>query len=149
MLIRTRNRQGDNRYILRMIEEELIPYAKEARPDTTVSRTEIYERLRKGKVWVLSREANGKPVGFVLFHKRGEELLIEMLAVDRKYQSCGFGGRLMDAVEQFGRRNGCKSAKLFVDEPNPSAQKFYSRRGYVISDYYLAHRCFSLSKSLH
>lgn len=148
MQIRPRNREQDDRYIYRMVYEELLPYANAARPDTRISRAEISRRLQQGTVWVIAPGRKGKPAGFISFFRRDRDLHIDMLAVDRHFQSRGLGGKLMEAAEQYGLERGCQTVKLFVDGPNPLAQQFYFRRGYTVSEYYPSYRCFLLNKHL-
>jgi ribosomal protein S18 acetylase RimI-like enzyme len=52
--------------------------------------------------------------------------------VKPKYHRQGFGGQMMDLVEEAGRQNRVEKAMLTVFTHNPNARAFYKKRGYVV-----------------
>ncbi|WP_010271496.1 GNAT family N-acetyltransferase [Paenibacillus senegalensis] len=138
----------DNRFIYKMVVQELLPYAIQVRPETSVSRAEIERRLTKMEVWIACRHPNGKPAGFLSFQKHGGQIKIDMLAVSRNYQSRGYGEDLMKALERFAENHKADTISLYVDEINEGAIRFYTRLGYTVSAYFPDLKCYSLSKKL-
>lgn len=143
-----RSTRKDTRAIYNMVVHELLPYARQARPETGISRTEIERRLKRMTVWVACRYPNDKPAGFLSFKKRGKQITIDMLAVSRMHQNRGYGGYLMRALEEYGADHKAETIRLYVDEINDGAIRFYNRLGYTVSGYYPELKCYALSKKM-
>ncbi|WP_127585357.1 GNAT family N-acetyltransferase [Paenibacillus koleovorans] len=146
-MITRRIAQRDDRTILRIVRNELLPYTERTMPGITVDRQTLSKRLSEGTTFVLLRKGI-QPVGFVCCLLRGKTLNIDMLAVDRHAQGRGLGSRLMEAAESFGRRNKCTKAVLYVDQANRGAQRFYVRKGYVTRQYIDQYDTYELEKPL-
>lgn len=146
-MIRWRIPEKDDARLVGLVIGRLIPLAREARPDTSISRTEIRRRLRSQKVLVACPKG-GLPQGFVSFKTKGGILSIEMLAVDRRAEGKGLGSALIGAAERYAKRAGAAYSKLAVDEPNVHAQGFYERKGYALDTYMPEYRMFVLTKRL-
>jgi GNAT superfamily N-acetyltransferase len=65
----------------------------------------------------------------------GRHLFIYDLVVKEDARSKGYGGLLMDHVEEIGRHEGCETAALAVSLDREGAQRFYERRGYQKPSY--------------
>ncbi|WP_438449257.1 GNAT family N-acetyltransferase [Gorillibacterium sp. sgz5001074] len=145
-MIRLRNPVKDDPRLLRLVITRLMPFARKARPETTINRREIIRRWRDCRVKVAVK--NHIPVGFVSCKVAGGVLTIDMLAVDRRVEGQGFGSALIGAAEKYGKRQGALLSQLAVDEPNTHAQRFYERKGYGVEVYLPEHRLYILSKKL-
>ena len=80
--------------------------------------------------------------------RKSSMLFIDMLAVDPREQGKGIGHALMKAAEDYGRSERCRSAELFVDDSNPKAIRFYSKRGYEIDTLIPELSCYRMSKKM-
>jgi GNAT superfamily N-acetyltransferase len=65
----------------------------------------------------------------------GRHLYIYDLVVAQGARSGGYGGLLMDHVEEFARRERCETAALAVGLEREGARRLYERRGYVKPSY--------------
>ena len=65
----------------------------------------------------------------------GRHLYLYDLVVTEGARSKGFGGFLMDHVEDIARREGCETAALAVSLDREGAQRLYERRGYLKPSY--------------
>ncbi len=59
---------------------------------------------------------------------------IYYLAVGKVHQREGFGSELMNAAEEWLRKNGAVKVQLMVRSENESAMSFYGNVGYESSD---------------
>ncbi len=59
---------------------------------------------------------------------------VSLLAVEPQCRGSGAGGALMDALERTCLMNGITRLQLEVRTENSAAQRFYSRRGYRITE---------------
>jgi ribosomal protein S18 acetylase RimI-like enzyme len=57
---------------------------------------------------------------------------LERIYVDANYQGGGIGARLMQAVIDYARSEGCGSVWLGVWEKNTAARGFYERQGFAL-----------------
>lgn len=145
-VIRLRNPVKDDSRLLRLVITRLMPFARRARPETTINRREILRRWRDCRVLVASK--GSMPVGFVSCKVAEGVLTIDMLAVDRRVEGRGMGSALITAAEKYGKGQGAYLSQLAVDEPNGHAQTFYERKGYGVEIYLPEHRMYILSKKL-
>ena len=96
-----------------------------------------------GKSITLVAEFGGEIVGFVdaQLYRSPDPMHREMLychiveiAVSRRHQSQGIGGRLLQAAEEWGRRQGAELALLEYNVANTRSGEFYHRRmGYRVA----------------
>lgn len=146
-MIRTRNARRDDRTILGLIKRELFPYTLKTVPDLRFEPAEIKRRLNRNVTFVaVPRRWNA--VGFASVKKAGNDIIIDMLAVDRHSQGRGWGSALLKQSEKYGLSRGCSRVRLFVDDTNYKARMFYSRHGYSEEEYYPSLRCFAMGKPL-
>lgn len=81
---------------------------------------------------VYLHEQNGSICGFVSFRfPRNRTLLIDEIAVDRKYQGQQLGGHLMRWAEHCGRHRNCTAIELWAVE---GKVKWYKNLGYEPSE---------------
>ncbi len=73
-------------------------------------------------------EADNTPVGYAIY--RDEENACELLAIQAIRQWQGYGGALLEALEDRCRRNAMAHIWLCTTNDNLPALKFYQRRGY-------------------
>jgi ribosomal protein S18 acetylase RimI-like enzyme len=146
-MIRKRNALLDDKAIYRMIVGELVPFSKKTMPDLTVDPKTIKRHLNRNMTFVAAR-GQSTPFGFVSFRVEGDALFVDMLAVHRHAQNRGWGVELMARAEQYGVRKGCKSVRLYVDDANQKAIRFYKRLGFDFESYVPSFRCYLFSKRL-
>ncbi|UJF32410.1 GNAT family N-acetyltransferase [Paenibacillus hexagrammi] len=148
-MIRKRLPSVDDRSIHRLVVDQLVPFSKFKRAaNASATFTEIKKRLNQGTTFVVAKGLRA-PVGFISLLHKSKVLFIDMLAVDPRTQSRGWGKELMRAAEEFGRARGCHHAELFVDDSNPKALQFYMGRGYSTEQYFPDLGCYRMSKPLH
>lgn len=146
-MIRLRNPKRDDASIMTMIRVYLLPFKRFFFPEASIKKEEIKKRLRKGTTFV-TLKSNGELEGFCHVMLKNKQLWIDLLAVEKKSQGKGKGAALLKHAEQYGKKKGCRTVKLFVDEVNPGAQMFYRRQGYVMHDYVRHIHCYIYEKQL-
>lgn len=77
------------------------------------------------KYFVLS-EREGNVAGYILFSFNGDSSVIELIAVDEKYQGQRVGKSLVHTMESFVIDRGIKKIKVGTQVNNVSAVQFYS-----------------------
>ncbi|ARF67669.1 hypothetical protein B7C51_07210 [Paenibacillus larvae subsp. pulvifaciens] len=149
MDIQKRNANQDDRWIYRLILEELLPFAQKTNPSLTTGFQEVRSRLNRGITWI-AKEGRKACCGFinVVPLKNKRELLVDMLAVDRQYQGSGIGSRLMNVTEAYAHDKKMRRIGLFVDKSNTKAIRFYENKGYTVSDFIPGIECYILYKEL-
>ncbi len=146
-MIRKRIAGRDDRGIMDIIRNELLPHSKRNMSEVALNRDLLSKRLSRGATFVLLGQGM-RLNGFVncLIHEK--MLNIDMIAVKRKAQGKGQGSELMKLAERYGRKQGCDYAVLYVDQSNRLAQQFYLGKGYAYRDHIDAIQCFSMDKRL-
>ncbi|WP_409342410.1 GNAT family N-acetyltransferase [Paenibacillus sp. MBLB4367] len=147
-MIRLRMPSLDDPHLFRLIERELIPYAKAVFPTLRIGRKDVEKMLDRSKVYVGEQRGSKMPIGFVSVSSAQHVLRIEMLAVEKDYQGIGWGSALMAVAETYGRQTGCTRAQLYVDESNDKAKRFYERIGYATHSFAPEYKCYLLEKTL-
>lgn len=147
-MIRKRKPMTDDRLILRMIRRYLLPMKRTFFPDTVMYSKELRKRLAKGVTYVTT-SGSRKPVdGFCHAVVKGDTLWIDLLAVNARKRKKGRGALLLARAEQYGRAKGCQMVRLFVDEHNEAAQRFYHKLGFELQAYEQRVHCYILSKKI-
>jgi len=141
-------RLQDERAILRIVKQELVPISSRPRLGGARLRKELAARMRRGFTLVGSQTPDGAPVAFVHMEVRQATLFIDLLAVEAKAQKQGWGTVLMAAAESWGRSCGCVEARLFVDEKNVNGLRFYRKRGYHQVRHISEAHCIEMAKTL-
>jgi ribosomal-protein-alanine N-acetyltransferase len=92
-----------------------------------------YEMLENPYASLFGARMAGVPgvVGFACAWVIDQEMKINNLAVHPRWRSQGVGGRLLDHLLEFARRQGCLEASLEVRPSNQAALRLYSRIGFV------------------
>lgn len=147
-MLRKRKPELDDRSIFQLVQKYLLPYARKSLPSKPVSRKAVLDRLNEGITYVVAANEARPPYGFINLMFNDHILNIDMLAVDHVHQGRGMGSVLIHKAEQIGRKKGCNTSKLLVDESNHSAMQFYFKKGYHPQEYVTHIRCFLLSKEL-
>jgi len=147
-MIRSYRPRMDLPQIVRLIREELAPLsAKPVKRETLTSRR-LAARLTRGAVFVASDGRAAPPDGFIHAMTANGMLLIDMLAVRPERRNRNLGTRLLAEAEWYGITRGCHAARLFVDDTNDRAQRFYARFGYRTVKHLRELRCFEMVKPL-
>ena len=90
----------------------------------------------------LVAELSGEIVGFIdarlyqatdAMHRQMIYCLVSEIAVRREYQNHGIGGQLLQAAEDWGRRQGAEFAVLEYHAANARAGAFYQRMHYRLA----------------
>jgi len=147
-MIRKRIPALDDRTIYRLVTEELLPYTRQFAPGTRISRNQIRTRLNRGVTWVAAADSQSRGCGFIHILHKERKLFVDMLAISRRHQGQGIGGRLMNQAEGYGRMRGCRRSMLYVDSTNQRAFEFYQKRGYAVDYFDPAIHCYLMSKDL-
>lgn len=79
-------------------------------------------------------ELKEKIIGTILAGYDGHRGWIYYLAVDEEYQKQGYGKQLLKEAEEWLQNKGATAVHLLTRKNNESAQKFYDKIGYKISD---------------
>ena len=59
--------------------------------------------------------------------------MLEDMVVSSQARGAGVGSELLDQAISFARAQGCKRITLLTDRENESAQRFYDKKGFVVS----------------
>ncbi|TXK75131.1 GNAT family N-acetyltransferase [Paenibacillus sp. N3.4] len=146
-MIRKRLASIDDSAIHRLVVEQLVPYSRTFDPSKPITLTEIRKRLKQTTTFVMAK-SNKQALGFISLLSKSHILFIDMLAVDPREQRRGWGHKLMQTAEQYGKRERCHTAELLVDDSNPKALQFYLNRGYNIKEYVSQLNCYMLTKRI-
>lgn len=84
---------------------------------------------QKNKYFVLS-EREGNVAGYILFSFNNDGSVIELIAVDEKYQGEGVGKSLIYTMESFVIDRGVKKIKVGTQINNILAAQFYNAMGF-------------------
>lgn len=122
------------------LHAELLPDFFQAPGEVPRSRGELRRRLAADDLLMLVAEAQRELLGLAearlvdtprqrqLTPRR--RLYLEELVVGRAWRRRGIGRALLEAVEEWGRRQGARQTLLTVWEGNREAQAFYARLGF-------------------
>lgn len=91
---------------------------------------ELQEMSHKGQFLILE-SASSELLGCVYFEKRETRGYFGMLAVSPSWQGRGFGGTLINAVDEHARKVGCTDLDLRVVSPRTELPPFYRRFGFA------------------
>jgi GNAT superfamily N-acetyltransferase len=101
-------------------------------------------------VAVFARDDRGSVVGGIVAMVNWQWLSINLVWVEEALRGTGLGHRLLEMIEDVGRRRGCTRAHL--DTFSYQARPFYERHGYelfaTLDDYPAGHQRFFLRKNL-
>ncbi len=64
----------------------------------------------------------------------GRIAILEDMVVHPDHRGCGAGSKLLQAAIDFAKSAGCRRITLLTDQTNTSAQRFYQRHGFFLSD---------------
>lgn len=83
----------------------------------------------KDKYFVISKDKENAQ-GFILFSFSGDDSIIELIAVDQKYQGKSIGRALINTMESFVTSIGINKIKVGTQVNNVSAMQFYNAMGF-------------------
>lgn len=96
--------------------------------DFVVSRNEVHDPHKlPGFIAKLGRDR----IGVATFNIIGDEC--ELVTIDSLSQFCGIGSMLLEKIEETAVGLGCKSMWAITSNDNLDAQRFFQRRGFVLS----------------
>lgn len=146
-MIRKRIASMDDPAIYRLIVEQLVPYSKVYDHSRPFRQSDLFKRLRRNVTFVAAK-GRKSPLGFITLFCKDRIMTVDMLAVDPAYQGRGYGKLLMETAETYGKLHGCKQVRLFVDNSNPRAIRFYQAGGYATTQYISSIACYLMNKPL-
>ncbi|AJY77442.1 hypothetical protein VN24_02410 [Paenibacillus beijingensis] len=146
MLIRLRAPRTDDGAIISLIRKELIPLSQTVHPRDAQTLRTLKKRLRNGSTIVAAKSKTAAPIGFIHYEIVSGIIHIDLLAVHPDYRGFSIGRSLLAAAENDGRRSGCVLSRLFVDEGNEKAHRFYKRCGYTAAGYHAGLKCTEMIK---
>jgi ribosomal protein S18 acetylase RimI-like enzyme len=146
-MIRKRNPARDDRKVLAFVEQQLLPYARKTTPGIRVTMKSIKKRLDGGATYV-AHTAGSLTVGFISLIRKDHVMYVDMLAVHPGYQGKGYGSALMRWAERAASLKGCGEVRLWVDEANTGAQKFYSKLGFTPIHFEQKVNCYLMVKPI-
>ncbi|MBD0383565.1 GNAT family N-acetyltransferase [Paenibacillus sedimenti] len=146
-MIRKRLASVDDRVIHRLIVEQLVPFSRKFDVSSSATFTEIRKRLNRNVTYVAAKGVR-RPFGFITVLRKSRVLYVDMLAIDPREQSRGWGQQLMNVAEAYGNAERCRTVELLVDDSNEKAFRFYVGRGYSVKDYIPEIACYRMTKSL-
>jgi GNAT superfamily N-acetyltransferase len=146
-MIRQRIPSRDDKHLVTLIENLLLPYTQKTDPNARIDLKSLRKRLN-GTMTYVAHTTGPKAVGFISLLQRNHILFVDMLAIDRRFQNMGLGSEFMEKAESIARTLGCSELALWVDESNIRAQQFYAAKGYRFSGYQPRIRCYLMSKSV-
>jgi len=118
-------------------------FAQEAefRPDSETQARGLHEILgfpERGRILVLRGEDSLLGMVNLLFTVStalgGRVALLEDMVVRPAHRGSGAGSLLLRAAVDSARANGCARITLLTDRSNESAQRFYLRHGFILSE---------------
>lgn len=146
-MIRKRAASIDDTVILSLIKQEIAPFSKKYKDESSITMSMIQKRLLRSTTFVYAKGSHS-PLGFISVLCKNRLLFVDMLAVSPRFQGRGLGRRLMQEAERFGLRKGCRSVRLFVDDSNKKAIGFYESLGYSPLQYMSEIDCYLMEKPL-
>lgn len=146
-MIRKRIPRQDDKVILQLVDMLLVPYARLTQPDLRIDMSTIKQRLKPCSTYV-SVHAGRAPQGFIALRKVQDVMYIDMLAVHPQSQGRGVGSRLMEHAERAAVLAGIKELRLWVDDTNTQAQRFYASKQYTTLHHNNVIRCYLMSKQV-
>jgi ribosomal protein S18 acetylase RimI-like enzyme len=135
----------DDRWIYRLILEELVPFSMSAAQDKAPTYKEIRKRLNHGVTYII-RSYGRMGKGFIHLHKVKSSYWIDMLAISRRDQGNGYGSALIKLAIRQCRRRGFSSLHVFVDRINPRAIAFYIKHGFEMEGYEKSIDCYRMGR---
>jgi len=133
---------------MHLIAKELLPLSRKSFPHATMTQSKLLKRIRAARTLVFVMPSK-RPQAFISYILESPDtMLIDMLAVSHSFKRKGIGTRLMKYAEASAQKKGRRLAYLRVDEYNHGGLSFYSKKGYQISSFNSALRCYILNKSL-
>lgn len=100
---------------------------------TRIDEAAMLDLIRDKNTTILKYVENNEILGCVELRIENESLYLGMLTVNPDLQAKGIGKILMNAGEDFGRRNNCKKVKMTVVSVRDKLIAWYERHGYSLT----------------
>lgn len=81
---------------------------------------------------VILQDGSSKIVGFLVFSEDHDELYLNTLVIDAKFQGQGLGKQVMKWLEALAHQNHCRTMGLCVQINNHRAIRFYEKIGFEV-----------------
>jgi GNAT superfamily N-acetyltransferase len=95
------------------------------------------QEIREHQVFIV--EDNGQTAGILVLCIKEEGFLLDVIAVEPRYQGKGVGKLMLEFAEAEAQRQGYKSIYLYTHEKMTENQALYSKIGYVEYDRRVEH----------
>ena len=116
--------------IERLMRDAFTPHLKKlGRGPIARPRSWLEAAIGHGDIYVGLDET--EIVGVVATSRRGDELVINRIAVDPSRQGAGIGSWLLDQIEQTARSDQMKALSLQTPEMMPDLVRLYYRHGFL------------------
>ncbi len=87
---------------------------------------------------------NSTVIGFITYYQSSKDTGdIELLAIDAQHKGLGYGKKLINYVQDWFMRIGCKYIQLYVYTTNSPAIQFYRHLGFAVKNTFPSHLLFS------
>jgi len=90
----------------------------------------LQQLIEKPGAAILKYEQDKKITGCVFLEKKSERLYLGMLSVSPEIQAQGIGKKLLNAAEEYARKNKCKTIEMTVISVRRELIAWYERNGY-------------------
>lgn len=101
-------------------------------------RMDYAQEIREHEVWIVD-SSGGSMAGVAVLCATEEGFLLDVLAVEPRYQGKGVGKLLLEFSESEALRHGYDSIYLFTHEKMTENQSLYKKIGYVEYDRRVEH----------
>ena len=121
---------SDTPKITSLIHDAYVGYVNRIGKPPAPMLEDYAEAITHKNVWVLE-ESSREIVGVVILVSFPDYLLLENIAVNKKHQGKGYGGRLMEFSESEARRMGYRTMRLYTNVKMVENVSLYEHLGWV------------------
>ena len=115
--------------------ETLLGIENEAFPTDSYNRDQLLEEYKKDPMlFIVARDVNKVPVGYVSAYIRDTTGCIVSIAVERNLRGSGIGSCLNSLMVDYLKSIGARLIKAHVKETNQGSIRFFERFGFVVVD---------------
>ncbi len=130
--------ESDYQRIAEIYNEAIKPFytiyseeEKEAYAGSLIETAESVADMVSRRTVLVLKDASGFIVGFAAFRKKNDTVVwISELYIDPKEQGKGYGGILLEKVEEYTKQQGCTLVALETHRDALWALNFYKKNGY-------------------
>lgn len=100
--------------------------------------------VRNQKLFISVLKDDGSLIGFITYYQADNTTgHIELLAIDKQYKGLGYGKKLVNYVQNWLAKLGCKYIQLYVYTTNNHAIQFYKHLGFTVKNIFPGYLLFS------